>query len=94
MIDVSDNAQKFHLVKMNHAVNLMQIRILRKDLRVDFRGNLFVSKTQSSEIEQLCFFVNNLRQPQASRYELLSRISRLERLTSKDCVIPIEDGVE
>ena len=93
MIDIIDNNKNYTLVKLAAPINLMQIRILRKDIKLTVKGQTFESKTQSTDIEDIIFFASNLRDLKASTFELVSRITKQERLTRQDCIVPIEKGV-
>jgi hypothetical protein len=82
------------LIKLTQPMNLWQIRILRRGLSIDIKEQgIFTSQTEPDEIDDICFFGTNLQQHNASKLELISRIPRLDKLISKDCIIPLQKPV-
>jgi hypothetical protein len=93
IFDLVRTKSNFALIKFAQPIFIIQLRILRKGLKVDLKDHLHTSITQSQEIEDLVFFGSNLRTPKASRFEMISRISPLEKLISKDCIVPVQSPV-
>lgn len=93
IFDLTRTESGYSLIKFAQPVFVMQLRILRKGLKVDLRDRVHTSATQSEEIADLVFFGSNLRKPKAARFEMICRISPLEKLISKDCIVPVQSPV-